>query len=139
MAFAFLTLGLFLFYQATRLSMRGLDGGPGPGLMPAGLGLLMVLISLRLVPSSLRERLQFGHLGRISIMVAALVVYALILERVGFVVATSLMMVVLLVAFNGRHRLPLAALGVVGTLLAFQLFYSTLKVQLPPDPWGLWR
>jgi hypothetical protein len=139
MAIAFLLLGAFLFYQATRLSMRGLDGGPGPGLLPAGLGVLMLALSGRLVLSTWRERPQFGNLRRIGIMLAVVTVYGAVLERLGFVLATSILVVTLLMTFNERHRLPLAVLGVAGTALTYSLFFSVLRVQLPPDPWGLWR
>lgn len=139
MALAFLILGAFLLYQATRLSMRGLDGGPGPGVLPTGLALLMVALALRLLLSSWHQRLKFGNLRRIGIMVAVVGVYTAVLDKLGFVVATSIMMVLLLVTFNERYRLPLAALGVAGTVLTYQLFFGILKVQLPPDPWGLLR
>ncbi len=139
MGLPFLILGSFLFYQATRLSMRSLDGGPGPGVLPAGLGILMVLFSLWALVRHRLERVQFGSLARIGIMVGGVAAFNFILERVGFLVATALLMVALMVAFNERHRVPLAALGVVGAVLGYVLFYQVLKVQLPPDPWGLWR
>jgi len=44
----------------------------------------------------------------------------------------------LLVAFNPRRRLWLAALGLAGSVGSYALFSSFLKVQLPPDPWFLW-
>ena len=139
MAVAFLFLGLFLAYQASQMPMRSLDGGPGAGVLPLGLGVLMVALSVWLVLRGWREPASFGNLRRVGIMVAGVAVYALALERVGFVVATSLLMAVLMVAFNDRHRVPLAALGVAGTALSYALFFGILKVQLPPDPWGLWR
>jgi hypothetical protein len=127
LALALLILGAFLFYQALQLSMRSLDGGPGPGFMPAGIGLLMVLLAAPVLLLRRRDRLGFGHLTRIGIMVGAVGVYTLVLERIGFVVATAIMMIVLLVAFNDRHRLPLAVLGVAGAALSYALFFSTLK------------
>jgi putative tricarboxylic transport membrane protein len=139
MAAAFLVLGLFLLYQATRLSMRTLDGGPGPGVLPTGLAVLLVLLSARLLLSGWREQPRFGNLRRIGIMVGGVFLYAFILEKVGFVVATALLMIVLMVTFNERYRAAVVTLGVVGTVLTYLLFFNVLKVQLPPDPWGLMR
>jgi putative tricarboxylic transport membrane protein len=140
MSIAFLILGLFLFFQASQLSMRSLDGGPGPGLLPATIGALMAVLATRLVLAGhWRERPEFGTLWRIGVMVVTVAMYAAVLDRLGFVVATAVLMLVLLVSFNERHRVPLAVLGVLGTGLTYAVFYSFLKVQLPPDPWGLWR
>jgi hypothetical protein len=139
MALAFLLLGLFLFFQATRLPMRTLDGGPGAGILPAGLGLLLAVLAGLVLVRRRPMAVRYGNLVRVGIMVAGVAVYAFILERVGFVVATAALMVVLMVAFNERYRAVWAALGVVGTVLSYMLFFSVLKVQLPPDPWGLLR
>jgi Tripartite tricarboxylate transporter TctB family len=138
MALAFLLLGAFLLYQALQLPMRS-SGGPGPGLLPAALGVLIVALAARLIPATWRERVVFGDLRRIGIMTAALVLCTALLEPLGFVLATGLLMVILLVAFNERRRLAMAALGVIGVVVTYAVFYSVLKVQLPSDPWGLWR
>src|SRR5687768_11625345 len=137
MAVVFLALGLFLTYQATQLRMRNIDGGPGPGILPLGLGILLIVLSALVLVRRRREEAHFGNLRRVGIVVAGVAVYAFILERVGFVVATSALLVVLMVAFNERYRGVWAALGVVGTVLSYKLFFNLLKVQLPPDPWGL--
>jgi putative tricarboxylic transport membrane protein len=139
MAVVFLFLGLFMLYQALQLPMRTLDGGPGPGILPVGLAVLMVVFSVWTLARRRRERARFGDVRRVGIMVAGVFAYAIVLERLGFVVATALLMVGLMVAFNERHRPALAALGLLGTAASFVLFYSVLKVQLPIDPWGLWR
>ena len=139
MAVPFLVLGLFVTYQAFQLPMRSLDRGPGPGVLPVGLGILLVALSAWLLIRRRREPITIGDRRRIGVMVAGVFVYAFVLERLGFVVSTGLLMIVLMVSFNERHRPALAALGVLGAALSFLLFYSILKVQLPPDPWGLWR
>jgi putative tricarboxylic transport membrane protein len=139
MAVVFLLLGLFMLYQALQLPVRTLDGGPGPGILPVGLALLLVGFSVWILARRRREQVHFGNTRRVGIMTLGVFVYAFLLERLGFIVTTSLLMVALMVAFNERRRLPLAALGLVGTAASFVLFYNVLKVQLPVDPWGLWR
>ncbi len=138
-AAVFFVLGWLFLYQALRLSMRSLDGGPGPGLLPGVLGLLTVVFSGRVLVARVAEWPVFGNLSRVGIMVAGLAVFGFALDRLGFVLTSALVMVLLLSLFNERHRTALAALGVLGALAAYALFYSVLKVQLPADPWGLWR
>lgn len=139
MAIAFFLLGAFLLFQATQLSMRSLDGGPGAGVLPAALGILLMVFSARLIPGDWRDREPLGDVRRAGIMVLVLAVYAATLERLGFVLTTAALMILLLATFNSRRRLPLAALGVVGTLASYALFAGVLRVQLPADPWGVWR
>lgn len=139
LAGGFLLLGGFFLYQALQLSMRSLDGGPGPGLLPASLAGLMVLFAVRSLLLGAVDRIAFGNLRRVAAMVAAVALYAAGLDRLGFVLTSSIAMVALMVVFNERLRIPLAALGIVGSAAAFWLFYVALRVQLPPDPWGMWR
>ena len=139
MAVVFLLLGAFLLYQALQLPMRSLAAGPGPGLLPAAVGALLLVLAALLLPATWRERVAFGDLRRIGIMIAAVAFCTAMLESLGFVLAAAIMMVVLLVTFNERHRIALTALGVVGAAATYALFYGVLKVQLPADPWALWR
>ena len=138
MAIAFGLLGALVLVETSQLKMTSLGGGPGPGVFPAALGAILLVIGARLAPAALRERTEFGHLGRVAVLTGALAVYAALLDRLGFVITTSATIVFLLVAFNPRGRPWLAALGLVGSVGSYALFSSFLRVQLPPDPWFIW-
>ena len=138
MAVALALLGAFVLVEASQLKMTSLGGGPGPGVFPVALGVILLGIGARLAPAALRERTEFGHLRRVGVLIGALAAYAALLDRLGFVITTSATIVFLLVAFNPRRRLWLAALGLAGSVGSYALFSSFLKVQLPPDPWFLW-
>jgi hypothetical protein len=139
LAVVFLVLGVAMLAQALRLSMRTLDGGPGPGLLPAALGVLIVVFSGRILLMTADQRPTFGHMARVGIMVAGLAMFGVAMDRLGFVLTAATVMVLLLLLFNTRGRAVLAGLGVVGAAATYALFYAVLRVQLPPDPWGLWR
>ena len=138
MAVALALLGAFVLVEASQLKMTSLGGGPGPGVFPVALGVMLLGIGARLAPAALRERTEFGHLRRVGVLIGALAAYAALLDRLGFVITTSATIVFLLVAFNPRRRPWLAALGLAGSVGSYALFSSFLKVQLPPDPWFLW-
>jgi putative tricarboxylic transport membrane protein len=138
-AIAFALLGAFLLFQALQLRMTSLGGGPGPGVLPAALGALLLVIGARLTITTWRERPEFGVLWRVGALTAALVAYAALLDPIGYVIATAAAMVVLLVAFNTRRRALLALLGIAGAVGSYALFSVALHVPLPPDPWGVWR
>ena len=139
MAIAFALLGAFILAQALQLRMTSLGGGPGPGVLPAALGALLLGIGARLALTTWRERPEFGILWRVGVLAFALVAYAVVLDPLGYVIATAATMVVLLVTFNERRRAMLAVLGVAGAVGSYALFNTALHVPLPPDPWGVWR
>lgn len=138
MAVALALLGAFVLVQASLLRMTSLGGGPGPGVFPIALGALLLGLGAWLTPTAVRERATFGNLPRLAGLAATLVVYAILLDRLGFVITTSLAMAGMLVAFTTRRRALWAAVGVVGAVAAYALFSSILRVQLPADPWFIW-
>jgi putative tricarboxylic transport membrane protein len=139
MAIVFALLGAFILAQALELRMTSLGGGPGPGVLPAALGALLLGIGARLALTTWRERPEFGVLWRVGVLALALMAYAVLLDPLGYVITTAATMVALLVTFNARRRVLLAALGVAGAVGSYALFNTALHVPLPPDPWGVWR
>lgn len=139
MAIAFTLLGAALAWQASQLRMNDLGGGPGPGVLPLGLGLLLFGIGARLVLRGWRDRAEFGNLGRVGILAAVLALWFTLLEPIGFVAASAIALGLMFVAFNERRRPQLVALGAAGAVASYGLFSSILRVQLPVDPFGIWR
>jgi putative tricarboxylic transport membrane protein len=137
-AFALALLGAFVLVEATQLRMTTLGGGPGPGVFPIALGTLLLVLGVSLAPATVRERTTFGHVPRLAGLAGVLLVYAILLDRLGFVITTSLAMAGMLAAFTTRRRALWAAIGVVGAIASYALFSSILHVQLPPDPWFFW-
>jgi putative tricarboxylic transport membrane protein len=115
---------------------------PGPGLLPVAAAVLLGLLGLALLVEASTRRLAGPRPGgdaqaRAALLVmAALVGYALILERAGYVLAT-----VPLLAFHlrlYRQRWPVVmGLAVGATLASWWLFAAWLDVPLPRGT--LWR
>jgi putative tricarboxylic transport membrane protein len=137
-AVALALLGAFVIAQAFQLKMTTLGGGPGPGVFPIALGSLLLVFGVLLAPAALRERTTFGNVPRLAGLAAVLVVYAILLDALGFVITTALAMAVMLAAFTTNRRWLWAIIGVVGAIVSYALFSSVLHVQLPPDPWFFW-
>ncbi|HQE77240.1 MAG TPA: tripartite tricarboxylate transporter TctB family protein, partial [Candidatus Hydrogenedentes bacterium] len=73
--------------------------------------------------------------ARIVLVVAAVLTYILLAERLGFVLAMALVVFVLLWRF--RMRWPLAALvSALVVLAVYQIFAGYLGVPLPRGFWG---
>jgi putative tricarboxylic transport membrane protein len=120
-------------------AMQSRDGGPGPGVLPVALGvIIVVLAAISFVRAEVRQ-IELPNLRRILVILGALIVYAALLEPLGYIIATTVLLAVLLMAFAERRRWwqPMAALVVAGGTYA--LFRLLLSVPLPPDPLELVR
>ena len=113
---------------------------PGPGLMCFYLGWGLVLLSvamlLRLFLQKSKEEEKLGKRPRaidypkIAIVVAALVVYSLVIEKVGYMVATLFLLVILFLCAGSKRTS--AVIASVLTLLITYFGFTYLGVRFPP-------
>jgi hypothetical protein len=136
-----LLLGLAIVWQASLLKL-GSFRVPGPGLYPLLLGLVTVFLSMFLIfPSGAKEKgrsLPDGRTTkRVAGVYAVLLLYLGILEYVGFL-AASFLLILYLFAVVGKKTLKVAALrALIVTVLAYLLFDVILKTQLPKSILGI--
>jgi putative tricarboxylic transport membrane protein len=138
-AAAMLLFGLFWAWVGSGYSMTSRDGGPGAGVLPTALGVIIAALALASFFRPEVDRIALPQIGRILVILASLAAYAFLLVPVGYVIATALLLGVLLMAFAERKQWwqPVAALAIsFGTYTIFRLF---LSVPLPPDPLELVR
>jgi putative tricarboxylic transport membrane protein len=121
----------------------GQQYGPAifPGLVAAGL----VVCGILLVAGGLRQRqdepwFQPGnwvrsrrHVAAFFSVIAGVVVYILLAERVGFLLVAPVLLFAWLVVLQVRPPLA-AAIAVTATLVIWYAFYKLLRV---PLPWGV--
>ena len=136
-----LAFGLVALEEARKLRF-GSIARPGPGFFPVVLAAAFSLVCLVLLVGAVRGRDEdapvAARLGwaKIVATMAALFVYALVLEVVGFVAATFALLLFFFRALE-RQRWPLALAGsLVTALLTYLVFKVWLNVQLPAGPWG---
>jgi len=147
--FFFLLVGGFFVIIAARLDIGTLSD-PGPGLVPLIPGILLSILSAVLVfksYKSMKSERQSGDLAIepaeglkwqpvVAITLAAMLVFALILESVGFVVSSFLMMLFLF-KFIGDLTWSRSVLGAVLSVgVCYLVFKVWLSVQFPMGPWG---
>ena len=138
-AVAMFLFGVFWAWVGMRYPMVSRDGGPGAGVLPTALGVIIAALALASFFRPDVDRIALPQIGRILVILGALIGYALLLDPLGYVIATALLLGVLLMAFAEKKHWwqPLAALAIsFGTYAIFRLF---LTVPLPPDPLELVR
>lgn len=119
--------------------------GPGAGFLPFWLGALMAVLSVMLVIKASRQ--PAASLGKppfpdplilipVLLTVGGLAAYILLLERMGFLLATALLSAFLLGVVE-RERWPKSLLvAVLNAVALYVIFHILLGVSLPRNRFG---
>lgn len=133
--------GIVALEEASKLRVGSIVR-PGPGFFPLVLAAALTIVCVALAVAAFRSprttQVTTTALdwSRIALTMAALFVYAVVLERLGFVVSTF---VLLLFFFRGleRQRWSVALAGSILTAcVTYLVFKVWLHVQLPAGSWG---
>lgn len=132
-----LVLGFFVVVYSYTLGLGKLVN-PGPGMLPFLLGLLFLILSsvrLCMVLYS-RERREEQtqakmHYPKLAMVVVALLIWALVLECLGFLIATFILMTLLYRA-AGYTKWYMAVLWGLITVFATYFLFTYLGVRFPP-------
>jgi len=116
---------------------------PGPGFLPLSVGILMFLLSLILfVQSFLRKEegektgLVKGATPRVLLILASLIVYGVLLESLGFILMTFLLMGFLLLAIGSQRIILTLLISLFSSIGCYAVFQLWLEVQLPKGIFG---
>ncbi len=130
-----LVLGLFIAFETTR-GLGPTSAVVGPALFP-----YLIAAGLVIVGASLLREAVFGHIAHeggfeldwraVGLVSAGLVVQMLLLESLGWIVATTVLFLAATLAFGSRRLVLDVGIGVVLTSLAFVMFNYGLGLNLP--------
>jgi len=137
-------IGLIISIVSFRYQV-GTFNSPGPGFMPLFAGLAVTFCGFVGLGKTVLETqgktgwrpvLRGYHWGKALIILLSLLVYALLLERVGFFICTAFF-----IGFLFRIIKPLKWPVVIGgsllvTVAAYGIFELWLQSQLPKGTWG---
>lgn len=131
-----LVVGLFVAVETALIKVAPSNAAVGPRLFPFLIATGLIVVGLAL----LREAF-FGHIahergweldGRaVGLVSAGLIVQMLLLESLGWIIATTLLFLAATLAFGSRRLVLDVAIGVVLTGFAFVLFNYGLGLTLP--------
>jgi putative tricarboxylic transport membrane protein len=134
-----LIFSVFVSYESYRLGLGTLHQ-PGPGFLFFWTGIVTALLSLIVVLMSIKkpspEEAQGpifgkGRVAKIVFVLLSLFLYALLMERLGFLIVTLLFFIFLLGVIE-RKRWSLAVLvSLIVTAVSYLVFEKALQSQLP--------
>ncbi len=133
-ALFFIILGGFMAWQAAKLSI-GSPRMPGPGFFPFCLSIFLIIVALIILLRGLKlpPRVQESgqKWGRVTLALVAIFVYALVLETLGYLISTFVLMVLLLNMMGKRSWWFAPTVSAIITLASYILFKVWLEVLLP--------
>lgn len=143
---AAIILFLFSIYMiSSSLRMRLSDQyGPGPGLFPFGLGIILAILSVALFIEYTSSRKkdkaspfpQRGALLSVGLVILALIGYALVINSLGYVI-TTFFFVLFLMGVVQRDKIKMTTLTAIGVaVMLYLIFEIGLQVRLPKGPFG---
>jgi putative tricarboxylic transport membrane protein len=136
-AAATLALGAGATGAASQLPFGGLRN-PGPGFFPWWLGVVLVFLGAVLLVQAIRGAAGAAggatRPGKIVLLLAALVVYVVILDAVGYAIATFLLVVFMVRALEPQRWAVALTLAVLAAGGSYVLFALWLGVPLPAGP-----
>ena len=134
-AAAVLALGAAIVAGASRLPFGGVHN-PGPGFFPWWLGVVLVLLGAILtVQAAVTRATARGASGRpvkVLVLLGALSVYVALLDPLGYVAATFLLVLFMLRGLEPHRWLVAVGVAVLAAGGSYVLFAVWLGVPLPP-------
>ncbi len=139
LTFFWIGLSLFVMVSGYHLELGSFQD-PGPGLMPFLIAVLLFLLSSvilvasflssrRSAPEAMKDgaRISFWKVGSVF---GSLVIYALILEKIGYLFTTSLLLIFLF-KVAGSRRWRTVLLSSVLTVAITYLFFTSFGLRFP--------
>lgn len=133
-------LGIAILWQGRHLSVGTLRA-PGSGFFPMLLAITLMILALLLVIPRARDEggqssFSARHLGRVSMVFVALLVYFAFLEYLGFVIMSFLLMAFCFMWVARQKWYAALFWAFVSIGLAYLLFDVLLKSNLPRGVFG---
>jgi hypothetical protein len=128
-----------LYFARDVASVQSLDPA-GPAAMPSIIAWLIIAIGavhiwgswnvIRKNPADAKTEQNSG-MSRIVVICAASLVYYFLLDSVGYIVMTPLLMIVIMTSVGSRDVKSILGMSLGTTAVLFCIFYLLLKVSLP--------
>jgi putative tricarboxylic transport membrane protein len=134
-AFWFL-FSLFISYESYKLGLGTLRQ-PGPGFLFFWTGIVIAILSLIVILTSFKKVTEGessfarSNIAKLLLVLGALLLYALLIEWLGFLIVTLLLFIFLLRVIEKKKTWFAVLVSLAITVFAYLLFELGLQSQLP--------
>ena len=136
---AFAALGLFMIAETLKAPYL-LEGVPGPAFLPRWLGIGLIATGAVIAVNAMRVAAAEGARAawpdavgwrRVALMLGALAVSLLVLEKLGFLLTTTFFVAVVIFGLGVRSWLTLVSVPLIAAIGLYVVFAVWLSVPLP--------
>jgi len=134
-----IVIGSLVAWQAQKLSV-GDYHAPGPGFFPFYLSLLLIIAGIAIFIQGLREKPEEEEAAprkmRVAVALAAIFIYPFLLEPLGYLLTTFLLMLLCIRMMLTRAWWFAPSLSIAISLFSYIIFKVWLQVLLPAGLMG---
>ena len=146
-----LILGLVVLYDTSKMLVPPGSGTVGPQIFPYLVSGFVILISLGLFVQIFRGNLgvpegtEFGEVVEktdfksLAMVAGSMLTYPLLIERAGFIIASSVVFFGVAFAYGAKNLLKNLAISVIFSLIVYFAFSKGLNVSLPAGILGVFE
>ena len=139
-----LALGIFILVDTTTIEIPKAASNVGPRFFPYFVGILLTGAAIAVIVNILRgghaepeegeliDPSQPFNAKRVALFVAAVVLFGLLVDPLGYVPATALSFFIIAYALGARHYARLAVGAIAVALVIYLAFTRGLGIYLPP-------
>jgi len=143
--------GILLFVISAVIAFESLRIGigewnvPGPGFVPFWAAVIQACLSILLIIVTLNEKPAVSNKKwyekvlwqRWGVTLASIIAYTLLLEHLGFIICTLILIITLILTMDRRRWKLALVMGVFASLGSYLVFAVWLKAQLPKGLLGI--
>ena len=146
-----LILGLVVLYDTSKMLVPPGSGTVGPQIFPYLVSGFVILISLGLFLQIFRGNLgvpegtEFGEVVEktdfksLAMVAGSMLTYPLLIERAGFIIASSVVFFGVSFAYGAKNLLKNLAISIIFSLIVYFAFSKGLNVSLPAGILGVFE
>ena len=146
-----LILGLVVLYDTSKMLVPPGSGTVGPQVFPYLVSGFVIFISLGLFVQIFRGNLgvpegtEFGEVVEktdfksLAMVAGSMFTYPLLIERAGFIIATSVVFFGVAFAYGAKNLLKNLAISLIFSLIVYFAFSKGLNVSLPAGVLGVFE
>ena len=146
-----LFLGLVVLYDTSKMLVPPGSGTVGPQIFPYLVSGFVILISLGLFLQIFRGNLgvpegtEFGEVVEktdfksLAMVAGSMLTYPLLIERAGFIIASSVVFFGVAFAYGAKNLLKNLAISIIFSLIVYFAFSKGLNVSLPAGILGVFE
>jgi putative tricarboxylic transport membrane protein len=146
-----LILGLVVLYDTSKMLVPPGSGTVGPQIFPYLVSGFVILISLGLFVQIFRGNLgvpegtEFGEVVEktdfksLAMVAGSMLTYPLLIERAGFIIASSVVFFGVAFAYGAKNLLKNLAISIIFSLIVYFAFSKGLNVSLPAGVLGVFE